>query len=121
MNRYYGVFVGRISLVSRPFAGVYGDGQVSAVPRQAAVHAVLAKDRSWPTVLIHRSRPKTAVEDFNGSSTAPSLNRCSRPVRSVDSRSLRSHIDISAANLVKQFGVGQDSASNSTCYENPAV
>ena len=41
--------------------------------------------------------------------------------RSVDSRSLRSHIDISAANLVKQFGVGQDSASNSTCYENPAV
>lgn len=41
---------------------------------------VIANGRFWPTVLIHRSRPKAAVEDFNGSSTAVSLNWCSRPI-----------------------------------------
>lgn len=39
---------------------------------------------SWPTVLIHRRRPKAAVDDFDDRFTGPSANWCSRPSR--DSR-----------------------------------
>jgi hypothetical protein len=43
---------GRTALVSRPFASLHGDEQVSVVPRKAAVHAFLANDRSWPIVRV---------------------------------------------------------------------
>lgn len=45
-----------------------------------------ASDRSWPTALILRRRPKPAIEDFNCCSTAHSLNWRSRPVPDVHRR-----------------------------------